>query len=453
MTVTSSGKSAWRQALLVAGLAASTMGLAGCSGSLPSLPKISELNPFAEAEVRLPGKRVPVVPANASSAVGANLAPADQPIALASAAANSDWSQPGGTASNAPGHLVFNGSGRRAWRVSAGTGSSKRSRLSATPIVYGGRIFVIDAASTVRAFTASSGGRVWQTPLVPEGESAGESFGGGLAIDGGKLIVATGFGQIAALDPSTGRKLWETSVRTPVRASPTARDGQIFVIGSDGRVFSLSSTDGSELWSFRGLPQTTRIISDPSPAVAHGTVVVPYPSGDLVALNVADGLPAWSDSLASTRASSLGSMSDVSRPVFASGIVYAIGHSGRLVAIEAKTGERLWTQDVPGTQMPAISGTTMFVVDTQSQIRAIDGRSGQTLWTVKLPGGATWSGPALGSGKLWLTSSRGQLASVDAATGRLLSNTKVSERIYIAPIIAGGRLYVLADDGSLMAFN
>ncbi|MEO1719689.1 MAG: PQQ-binding-like beta-propeller repeat protein, partial [Pseudomonadota bacterium] len=225
---------------------------------MPSLPKISDLNPFAEAETRLPGKRVPVMPANASASIASNLAPADQPIALASAVSNSDWSQPGGTASNAPGHLVFNGQGRRAWSVSAGTGSTSRSRLSASPIVYGGRIFVLDAASTVRSFSISTGGRGWQTPLVPEGEAAGESFGGGLAVDDGRLIVATGFGQVVALDPGTGRKLWETSVKVPVRASPTAIGGQIYVIGADGRVFSLSSTDGAELWSFRGLPQTTR---------------------------------------------------------------------------------------------------------------------------------------------------------------------------------------------------
>ncbi len=432
---------------------AAAFGASGCSGSLPTLPKIDELNPFKKPEVRLPGKRIPVMPASTSSNVGANLAPADQPIALASANPNTDWPQPGGTASNAPGHVVFNGTGRRVWRVNAGTGSSQRMRLSATPIVSGGRVFVLDARSVVRSFSASGGSAGWRAPLVPEGESAGEGFGGGLAADAGKVYAATGFGIVVALDPASGRKLWETNLRVPVRASPTAANGQVFVIAADGRVFALNGTDGSELWSFRGLPQSTRIISDPSPAVTNDLVVVPYPSGDLVALNASDGLPAWSDSLASTSATALGSMSDVSRPVLSNGIVYALGHSGRLVAVDAKTGERLWTQNIPGISTPAVSGSLVFVVNLTGQVMAIDGQTGQTVWTVKLKGASTWSGPTLASGKLWLTSNRGHLASVDAATGRVLSTTKVASKIYIAPIIAGGRMYVLADDASLMAFQ
>ena len=35
-------------------------GLSGCADSLPSLPKIGDLNPFKEKQVALPGKRIAV---------------------------------------------------------------------------------------------------------------------------------------------------------------------------------------------------------------------------------------------------------------------------------------------------------------------------------------------------------------------------------------------------------
>jgi len=35
--------------------------VSGCSDSLPSLPKISQLNPFAEKQAPLPGRRVSVL--------------------------------------------------------------------------------------------------------------------------------------------------------------------------------------------------------------------------------------------------------------------------------------------------------------------------------------------------------------------------------------------------------
>ncbi|MEL7048165.1 MAG: hypothetical protein AAFO75_04240, partial [Pseudomonadota bacterium] len=63
--------------------------LAGCSGSsLPSLPKISELNPFKEVQKPLPGRRVPVMETAATSLLPGELAPADTPIVLAPQSAN-----------------------------------------------------------------------------------------------------------------------------------------------------------------------------------------------------------------------------------------------------------------------------------------------------------------------------------------------------------------------------
>ncbi|MEO1264578.1 MAG: PQQ-binding-like beta-propeller repeat protein [Pseudomonadota bacterium] len=413
---------------------------------------MKDLNPFAEPEKRLAGKRVPVMPSSTGS-ISQDLASADSPILLEAAASNTDWSQPRGSAANAPGHLVYEGSGRRAWRVSVGTGSTRRGKVTASPIVYGGRVFTMDSQALVTAVSVSGGGRVWRTQLVPEREGAGEGYGGGLAVDDGRLIVSTGFGTVAALDPAKGTKLWEVKLGVPVRAAPTATGGQIFIVASDGRVFSLSNADGTQLWTFQGLPQTTSLIVSPSPAVSGDIVTIPYPSGDLIALNVLDGTPVWSDSLASTRTSGLGNMSDAASPVIAAGVVYAIGHSGRMIAADAKSGERLWSLSVPGIQAPSISNDTVFIVDTQGQAMAIAAREGKVRWTVKLPNASTWSGPTLASGKLWFASNKGQLASVDAKTGRVLSNGRVGTPVYVAPVVAGGQLYVLTDKAELIAFR
>ena len=87
--------------------------LAGCTDafvgmSLPNLPKIEDINPFTEKPVPLPGKRVSVIQ---QEKVTNNLAAADRPILLPPQRQNDSWSQPGGVANNAPGHLAFAGAG------------------------------------------------------------------------------------------------------------------------------------------------------------------------------------------------------------------------------------------------------------------------------------------------------------------------------------------------------
>lgn len=425
--------------------------LAGCSEG-PSLPKIADLNPFAEKPKPLPGKRIPVM-AQQDKLAG-ELAPADRPITLPPARANDSWAQPGGVPSNAPGHLALSAAVKQTWTSSAGNGSSAAGKLTASPIVYDGRVFTLDATATVSSFATSGGSAVWRVSIVPEGEKAKEGFGGGLAADSGRLYATTGFGTVVALEPKTGKKLWEKSLGAPIRAAPTAALDKVFVVTTEGRFFALGGGDGAELWAVRGLPHTASLITSVSPAVDGDIVVVPYPSGDVVALRVADGSTVWSENLARSRTvSQLAALADAARPAIDGGVVYAVGHGGRMIATQQRTGERLWSLNVPGTQTPWVAGESVFVVDTGGQLLAISRREGKILWTVQLPGSKMWSGPVLAGDRLWLASSKGQLVGVDAATGRIATQQDLGGPVYIAPVVAQGRMYVLTDNARLISLN
>ncbi len=439
-----------RAAALIAAVAAASA-LTACAGDGPTLPKLADLNPFKEKQQPLPGRRVAIV--ETTESIANNLADADKPIVLPAVRANDSWAQPGGEANNAPGHLALAGTVRQAWTADAGEGSSKTGRVMAPPIVYDGKIYTLDAAGTVTAFSLS-GGKVFQVSTVPENENAAGGHGGGLAAEGGRLYIANGYGVAAALDPQTGKVLWQKNLGAPVRAAPTASGDKLFVVTVQGRFFCLNGNDGTEVWVARGLSQQASLLTSTSPAVDGDIVVVPYPSGELVGMKVSDGSPVWSENLARTRQTSqLASMSDAARPAIDGGMVFAIGHAGRIVATQSKTGERIWTANVPGTQTPWVAGDTIYVVDTRGQVMALARTDGKTRWTTQLPDSKTWSGPVLAGGSLWLVSNKGQLVSVDAATGRLGSQQNLGESVYITPIVAQGRMFVLTDAAKLIALN
>src|SRR5262249_10427146 len=154
----------------------------------------------------------------------------------------------------------------------------------------------------------------------------------------------------------------------------------------------------------------------------------------------------WSDSLSRTRtASSLAAMSDAARPALYNGTVFAVGHAGRMVANVQRSGERLWSLTVPGVQTPWVAGDTVFVVDTGAQLMAITRSDGKILWTTRLTSAKTWSGPVLAGGQLWLTSNKGHLVTVEPTTGKLIATQDLGAPIYIAPVVAGGRMFVFTD--------
>lgn len=458
-------------ALALGGL--SVLALAGCSSdSLPSLPKVTELNPFKEKPEPLPGRRIPVLPEKEK--IPGELADASAPIVIPAPVANTEWTQPGGMPSNVLGHLALSGSPREVWRASAGSGSSGQGRVIASPIVYGDRIFTLDADGNVSAFSLSGGSQIWRQSLAPTpaqtaqaggfslttgslfslGGSDGGGYGGGLAADNGRIYGASGFGAVIAMDPATGKRLWEKNLAAPIRSSPTAVADRVFVLTTEGRFYCLSGVDGTELWSSRGLPSQASLSLNASPAVDGEIVAVPYPSGDVLGLKILDGSPVWAESLTRTRTESqFASMTDAARPAIEAGVVYAIGHAGRMTATNAKTGERLWSINAPGTQTPWVAGESVFVADTRGQMMAISKRDGKIQWTMKLPSSGAWSGPVLAGNALWVVSSKGLLVAVDPVAGRELGQQNIGSGSYIAPIVAGGRMYLLTDDAKLIALQ
>ena len=74
-------------------------------------------------------------------------------------------------------------------------------------------------------------------------------------------------------------------------------------------------------------------------------------------------------------------------------------------------------------------------------------------WITQLPGTARWNGPVLAGGKLWVVSTEGSLVAVDARSGQVASTTPLGAKVFVSPIVAGGRMYILADNAMLMALN
>ncbi|MBS0235217.1 MAG: PQQ-binding-like beta-propeller repeat protein [Proteobacteria bacterium] len=447
------GKGGWQFRVGATSLLAivSVLWLGGCAGDGPSLPKIGELNPFKEKQTPLPGRRIPIV--ETTESISSNLADANTPIVIPSPRMNDAWSQPGGDANNAPGNLALNGALHQLWSVSAGEGSSKTGRVTASPIVFDGRIYTLDAGANVSAFTLS-GSSVFTIATKPETTVGLGGYGGGLAADNGRLYVANGYGVVAAMDPATGKSIWSKNLDVPVRAAPTAAGDRLYVITIDGRFYCLSGIDGSELWAARGLPQSASLMTSTSPAVTDDVVVVPYPSGDIMAFKLSDGSTVWTENLARTRQTSqIASMSDVARPAIDNGVVFAIGHAGRMVAAKAKTGDRLWSLSIPGSEPPCVAGGSVYVVDTGGRLMALSRTDGKTQWLTQLPAAKNYAGPILAANTLWLVSSTGDVVSVDPVTGKVGGTMSIGDKVFIPPIVAQGHMFVLTDSAKLIALN
>lgn len=425
-----------------------SLGLAACSSWLGE-----------NSAPPLPGKRISVLSREKALEPEAK----NVEIKLPPPEANDDWPQAGGYANHAMHHMEVGDKLERQWRSGIGEGAGKRARLLAQPVVGEGLVFTMDAEGEVRAFDAKSGDRKWSVDLTPNDEDSTFATGG-VSYDEGVVFATTGFAQVIALEARTGKELWRQSLSGPIRSAATARAGRVFVVTVDNQTHCLAAEDGTVLWTHQGISEGASLLGGSSPAVDGNVVVVPYSSGELFALRVDNGTVLWQDQLATVRRTdNVATLSDIrGRPIIDRGRVYAIGHADTLVAIELRTGRRLWEREIGGIQSPWVAGDFLFLITNDNEAVAVEAKTGRLIWVTQLQiwddeeekeGRVVWAGPILASDRLILGNSLGYLVSLSPYTGEVLGKLEISDGVTISPSVAGGSMFFVTNDADLVAYH
>ncbi|WP_373084220.1 PQQ-binding-like beta-propeller repeat protein [Sneathiella sp.] len=443
------GAKTWRGVRRTPGLILITASLAGCSW-------------FGKSEgPPLPGDRVSILSLEQTLEADAGLADLD--VRLPAPYENINWPQAGGVPSHAMHHLALGDELKEVWRVSIGDGSDDENRMFSSPIIAEGKVYTLDASATVTAFQAEDGKELWSRDLTPEDEDEGD-IGGGLSYEYGHVYATTSYGDVVALDGASGEVVWKTNLGVPLRAAPTIAENQVFVITFDSRIFALNAKTGAINWNFEGGVETTGLLGAASPAYGNSTVVVPFSSGEIFALRAANGQQAWSEQLVRRRYySSLTSLTDINAfPVIDRGIVYAASYSGRMAAVDLRSGNRIWDREISTLQTPWIAGEFLYVISTDGELVCMSRRNGLIRWVRALgkfddpeekSGLILWSGPILASDRLILVSNYGIAVSVSPYDGSILGTIDLADTASIPPVVAGNTLYILTDDAELVALR
>jgi outer membrane protein assembly factor BamB len=388
---------------------------------------------------------------------------ADLQVRLPRPYVNEEWPQTGGYPGHAMHHLALSEQPRVVWRADIGNGSDRDQRIPGQPIVADGRLFAMDATSHVSAFDVENGRRLWSVDLTPRDEDSG-AIGGGIAFDRGRVYAATAYAEVVALDARTGKTLWRSKVNAPARVPPTVEGDLVLVVGHDNQITALAGEDGRAVWSYTSVAEGAGIVGAGNPAADAGMVVAPFSSGDQVALRTDSGRVAWTDSLIRTqRMSSIATINDIAgSPVIDRGRVFALSHSGRMVSLDLRSGDRIWEQSIGGVQTPWVAGDFLYIITIDADLVCLSRRDGRVRWVRPLErwerpedrkDPIVWFGPILASDRLVVVSNHGRALSVSPYTGEVLGAIALPTGASRAPVVAEGMLFILTDGASIVAMK
>ncbi len=256
-----------------------------------------------------------------------------------------------------------------AWQAQVGKASA-----GFAPMVTPDAIYAAAADGTVMRIDPANGRAVWRI-------SAGRTLSAGAGADGSVVVVGSDKGDVLAFD-TNGTALWATKVGSEVISPPKTAEGTVVVFSGDGRVYGLSTKDGSRRWVYQRANPPLVVRNYAGAVIERGGVFFGTAGGRLLGLDLATGTVGWEAAIATPKgATELERIADVtSLPTIDERYACATAYQGRTGCFDVVRGTPVWSRDIGSLGGIAIDAKNLYVTDDAGAVHALDRSTGASVW-------------------------------------------------------------------------
>ena len=277
-----------------------------------------------------------------------------------------------------------------------------------------------------------------------------------------RVVAADAYGVVAAFDRFSGDKIWQQQVgQVERRASGLDRfldrsdpgfvsggvgggEGLVLLGTTRGNVIALALSDGSEQWR-------TYLGSEigAQPVAAQGRVFAQTIDGELIALDAETGEKLWSYSSQVP----LLTLRGTSTPVTERDVVFTGFASGKVVALRANNGEPIWEQRIMLPEgrselerivdvdaAPLVTGNSVYAQAYQGRMMRILARDGRPRWEADV---SSFLNLAEGYGQVYAVEEKDTVTALDQERGEVTwQHDLLARRGLTAPLAYSNYLVV-----------
>ncbi len=300
-----------------------------------------------------------------------------------------------------------------------------------------GDLFALDSRSGKKIWAYKTSGKIYGTPAVWKKT----------------VIVGSSDGNIYGLDAGNGKEKWRIRTAKAVLGSPVVQQGVAFIGSSDGVFRAIDMVTGEVKWTF---DEVSGYVSAKPTLYAELVIFGSWGNG-FYALNQQTGKLVWSWSNGqSNRMLSAAAC----YPVVLHDKLYVVAPDRYMTCLNAKTGAVVWRNKMDNVRVRESMGTSrdgryvyvktmdgnLLGVSTGAEEMSIEWKS-----TLQLPYELNPTAIETVGSQVLVPSHSGLLSGVDAASGQLLWQYKLSNAM-INPmyILKGKHVVVSSMDGNIV---
>lgn len=327
-----------------------------------------------------------------------------------------------------------------------------------SPVVWGNKIFVAGADNQSRevyCYSITDGKLLWTgkagtipgspstPPRVTEDTGLSAST---VTTDGQRVYAIFATGDVVAFDMN-GNRVWAKNLGVPDNhyghsSSLITWDNKLIVqydTNKGGKVLAINVVNGETVW------ETIRNskISWASPVLVQvdGKYQVVLTADPIVAgYDVQTGKELWSVECM---------MGEVGPSVgYTDGVVYAANEYATLVAIDIKTQEILWDDDMflPEAASPLAHNGLLFIATSYGVLVCYDAKTGEEYWEHDV-GRTLYSSPQFADGKIFMMDNDGVMRIYEFGKEmKLIAENELGETHGTTPAFADGRIYIRGEN-------
>lgn len=346
--------------------------------------------------------------------------------------------------------------------------------MACTPVVESGCVYAMDAGGIVHCVDQKTGKLKWNVFTTTVGETGQSGSAMGYIKKHNLLLVSTSFGECFVINASNGNVVKRIKLPAPCKGDGILVDGDIAYFNcSSNTVCAIDIITGKKKWEYAGIDREDGYIGMSKPVIFKDTLIITTASGELLALKKSDGHEIWRIIISNFSVKdSISAIAHIrATPVVEDGIVYVTSNTGILSAVNASTGDVIWSKDIGGLTPVNITGDHIFVVNNRAELACLHKRTGAVRSIHKLnitekkaslldkilfrtpTTDKEWFAQFLTNHGVLHISHDGEFIISDYKTGAQFKPIQKSMRpISFRPVLKDGVMYILSDDGYITAY-
>ena len=333
----------------------------------------------------------------------------------------------------------------REWSVSNGN-DSLYGRL--IPVVYDGKVFYINSLGYISSVDLDTGKLVWS-------KDTQDIVSSGLDVNFKTISYGTLDGNLVALDYENGNEIWRSPTSSESLSPPVNSGSHIIVQTIDGRVAGYELKTGKREWFHQTVLPSLTLRGTSRPFIDQGFIFTGFASGKIAMIYPDSGairleLPVTLNE----GKSELERIVDIDgRSIIVNNLLVAASYQGNLTAINLRDGRPAWQEEISSVKDLTSNGNRIIAVDSKGLVKAFGTATGARIWEQEDLKLRKLTAPASISNLVAIGDFEGYIHLLNAQSGNFEGREKVSRNAITEIVSQGNYLLVVDASGRVQKFT